>query len=266
MFLVSAIYQLVLRNSLGIDMSKMNRDVQIAVTMLCFGMGISIVMSLFDYGNGMSWLVLLHFLPHQLTLLLVSFVMFNNAHFPEIDASVREKYKAAIFSGIYNVATLPFVALFVCSVNSWTTLPMMQFMYTTTMLLAVVQLAYHCVFIDSSQSSPNPAAKIRMRQAVYLLLVTILTAMSIVVVQYLPQHRDSVHRVLTIAFLSVLWVIHVLFDCTRVNIKSYMYIRNIKMYDACLATARYMVLFFSLYIVWGMGKDHTAPHDAGLST
>ena len=265
-FLVSALYQLVIRNSLQVDMSRMNRDVQIAVTMLCFGMGISAVMSLFDYDNGVSSLVILNFLPHQFTLLLVAFVMFNNAHFPEIDASMREKYKAAIFSGCYNIATLPFISLFVCSVNAWTTMPMLQFNYSASMLLAVVQLAYHCVFIDSSETSPNPAAKIRMRQAVYLLLVTVLTAMSIVMVQYLPLHGDTVHRVLTIGFISTLWVVHILFDCTRVDIKSYMYQRNVKMYDACLATARYMALFFSFYVVWGIGQGHAAPHDVGLTT
>jgi hypothetical protein len=256
-FLVAAIYQLVLQNSIDIDMSLYNRNVQMGVTTLVLGVMVTLVMSVFNHDYGVNGFVLINFLPHQVVLLGVSFFLYSNAHFESVSQLAKEKYKKAIFSGVYNISTMPFIILFICVINSWTTASQLNYMYTMGVLLAVMELAYHCVFIDASEGSENPAAKIRMRQAVYLVLITILSSLTITTILYLPSHVDNVHRSIGIIFITLLWLIHLLFDCTHSQLEAYMYERSFNIYDACLATGRYMILAFTFYLVWGIETAET---------
>jgi hypothetical protein len=250
-FLVSSMFQLVMRNSLELDMTKFSRDVQIGVSFMIAGTCIALVMSLFNFSHGIDPFMILNFMPHQVVLLLAAFMMYNNAHFPNIDRDIRDKYKRAIFSGVYNISMMPFMALFVCCINSWTTVAMLHFVYTTVILITLIQLAHQCVYIDKKNGSENPAAKVRMYQAVYLLLITLLVSLTIVILMYFPQHTSVTNRVLGICSIILLWALHLLFDCTRSSLDSYMYERSFNIYDACLAVLRYALLMFSLYFVWG---------------
>jgi hypothetical protein len=250
-FLVAAIYQLVLQNSIDIKMELYNRNIQMGVTALVFGVALTLIMSVFNHDYGYSWFVLLNFMPHQVVLLGVSFFLYSNAHFDSVSEIAKEKYKKAIFSGVYNIATTPFIILFICVINSWTTASQLSYMYTMGILLAVMELAYHCVFIDASEGSENPAAKIRMRQAVYLVLISVLSSLTMTTILYLPSHVENVYRSIGIIFIAVLWLIHLLFDCTHSQLEAYMYERSFNIYDACLAIGRYMILAFTFYLVWG---------------
>ncbi|KAJ1465384.1 hypothetical protein T484DRAFT_1757456 [Baffinella frigidus] len=250
-FLVASIYQLVLQNSLDIDMSLYGRNVQLGVTTLIFGTVITVVMSLFNHEFGMNGFVLINFLPQQVVLLMVAFFLYSNAHFDSVSELAKDKYKKAIFSGVYNISTMPFIILFICVINSWTTTSQLSYMYTMGVLLTVMELAYHCVFIDASEGSENPAAKIRMKQAVYLLLITVLVSLTVTTMMYLPSRPDNIHRSIAIIFIAILWLIHILFDCTHSQLEVYMYERSFNIYDACLAVGRYMILAFTFYIVWG---------------
>ena len=250
-FLVAAMYQLVLRNAMGVDLSFLNRDVQLGVVFMCVVIVLSCVLSIFQYGHGFDTYVLINFMPQQLVLMILSFVLYSNAHFADISIEFRNKYIHALFAGVLTIATLPMMTLFVCCINAWTTTRILHFMYNTTMLLSVVQLAYHCVFIDSSQLSTNAAAKVRMRQALYLLLLTILTCLTIVVLVYIPGHEDVMHRFTAIAFIVLLWAGHLVFDATKANLDDYLYERIFNMFDAAVAVVRYLLMIFSFYLVWG---------------
>jgi hypothetical protein len=250
-FLVAAMYQLVLRNALDVNLTRFHRDVQFGVACMCFVLVLSCILCLFNHGHGADTYVLINFMPQQLILMILSFVLYNNAHFADITPEFRAKYIHSLFAGVLTIATIPMVALFVCCVNSWTTTRILHFMYNTTMLLSVVQLAYHCVFIDGQQLSTNSAAKIRMRQALFLLLLTTLLCVTVVTFVYVPIHRDVMHRFIAISFVVLLWVGHLLFDCTKANLDDYLYERIFNIFDGAVASVRYLLLLFTFYIVWG---------------
>jgi hypothetical protein len=258
-FLMSFVYQLVVRNSMGIDLSQFNRDVQLGVVVMFSALGISVAMSLFNFDHGVQGFILLNFMPHQILLLIIAYIMYRNTHFEEIDPQYVDHYKKAIFSGVHNAATMPFMALLVCILNSWTTMPMLQFVYTTVILINVIDMAYNCTYIDANKPNGTQAntgitkqnaAKYRMKQAIYLLLVSLLFALSIVVMVYFPQHTDTVHRVVGTVFIGLIWVLHIFFDCTRSSIDSYQHEKQFNQYDGFVATMRYALLFFCFYVVW----------------
>jgi hypothetical protein len=251
-FIVAAMYQLVLRNAMGIDLAFLNRDVQFGVVFMCIVLVISCVLCLFQFAHGIDLYVLINFMPQQLILMILSFVLYSNAHFADVPKEFRDKYIHALFAGVLTIATIPMMTLFVCCINAWTTTRILHFMYNTTMLLSIVQLAYHCVFIDSNQISSNAAAKVRMRQALYLLLLTTLTCLTIVTFVYIPVHEDVLHRFSAISFIVLLWVGHLLFDATKANLDDYLYERIFNLFDAAVAVVRYLLLIFSFYLVWGL--------------
>ena len=53
-FAVAAMYQLVLRNAMGVDLTRLHRDVQFGVTAMCIVLVIACVLSLFQYGHGVD--------------------------------------------------------------------------------------------------------------------------------------------------------------------------------------------------------------------
>jgi hypothetical protein len=250
-FMVAAMYQLVLRNAMGIDLSFMNRDVQFGVVFMCIVIVISCVLSIFQFDHGFDMYVLINFMPQQLILMILSFVLYSNAHFADVPKEFRDKYIHALFAGVLTIATIPMMAVFVCCINAWTTTRILHFMYNTTMLLSIVQLAYHCVFIDSKQIATNTAAKVRMRQAMYLMLLTILTCLTVVTFVYIPVHEDVLHRFTAISFIVLLWTGHLVFDATKASVDDYLYERIFNLFDAAVAVVRYLLLIFSLYLVWG---------------
>ncbi|KAJ1464906.1 hypothetical protein T484DRAFT_1757763 [Baffinella frigidus] len=250
-FLMSFVYQLVIRNSLELDFSKSNRDIQVGVVVLFAAALVSVAMCLFNFGYGVFLFVFANFMPHQILLLLVAYLMYNNAHFDEISDEFRGHYKQAIFSGVYNVATLPFMGLLVCVMNSWITMPMLQFVYTTLMLISVVEMAYNCCYIDANKDKGGNTAKFRMRQAIYLLLVSLLVALTVVTLNYFPHHPDTVHRVVGVVFIGLLWGLHLFFDCTKTSLESYMHAKCFAQYDGFIAVMRYGLLIFAFYVVWG---------------
>jgi hypothetical protein len=258
-FMMSFVYQLVIRNSLDLDLSRLNRGVQLGVIAMFSAVAISIGMSLLNFDHGLQVFILLNFMPHQILLLVVSYTMYRNTHFDEIDPQFVDHYKKAIYSGVHNAATMPFMALLICILNSWTTMPMLQFMYTTVLLINVVDMAYNCAYIDSNkpdrtesttEGGSQNAAKYRMRQAIYLLLVSLLLSLSIVIMIYFPQHTDTLHRVVGTVFIGVLWVLHIFFDCTKASVHSYQHAKQFNLYDGFVALLRYMLLFFCFYVVW----------------
>jgi hypothetical protein len=252
-FLMASVYQLVIRNSLDLDLSKYNRDIQVGVVVMLTSAVISITMCLFNFEHGVDVFVLLNFMPHQILLLVTAYIMYNNAHFDEIDDAYRDHYKQAIFSGVYNVTTVPFMGLLVCVMNDWTTMAMLQFVYTSLILICVVEMAYNCCFIDSSKD-PNGqnAAKYRMRQAIYLLLVSILIALTNVSLLYFPQHADTSHRVIAVVFIGLLWGLHIFFDCTKASLDSYQHEKCFNQYDGFIALLRYGLLTSAFYMVWAV--------------
>ena len=251
-FLASALYQLILRNSMGVNLKGVyNRDVQVGIAFMCIVVILGCVMSLFQFDHGIDIFVLVNFMPQQVVLMLLSFVLYKNSHSAEVAPEAKVMYVNAMFAGVFNIATIPMMTLFVCCVCSWTTVKMLYFMYNTSMLLTVIQLAYHCVYIDCSQVSPNPAAKIRMRQALYLMLTSVLTCLTVVALVYMPMHNNGMTRFLAIAYISVLWVLHIIFDATRGNTDSYLHERSFNIFDGVLATIRYILLLFVFYLVWG---------------
>jgi hypothetical protein len=250
-FFMASVYQLVIRNSLELDLSKSNRDIQIGVVTIFVAAMVSIGMSLFNFEHGVDPFVLWNFMPHQVLLLITAYIMYNNAHFDEIDDAYREHYKQAIFSGVYNVTTLPFMGVLVCVMNDWTTMPMLQFVYTSLILICVTELAYNCCFIDSSKDTKDEtAAKYRMRQAIYLLLISILIALTNVTLLYFPQHTDTSHRVIAVIFIGLLWVLHIFFDCTKASLESYQHEKCFSQYDGFIAMLRYGLLMSAFYMVW----------------
>jgi hypothetical protein len=255
-FLVSALYQLILRNSFGVDLKGvLNRDVQVGIAFMCIVVILGCIMSLFQFDHGIDIFVLVNFMPQQVVLMLLSFVLFKNSHATDVLPEAKVMYVNAMFAGVFNIATIPMMTLLVCCVCSWTTVKMLYFMYNTSMLLAVVQLAYHCVYIDSSQLSPNPAAKVRMRQALYLMLTSVLACITVVSLVYMPMHNNGMTRFLALAYNAVLWVLHILFDATKGSIDSYLYERSFNIFDGVLATVRYILLVFVFYLVWGYGMN-----------
>ena len=254
-FLVAALYQLVLRNAMEIDMTFLNRDVQFGVASMSIVLVLACILSLFQFGHGVDIYVLINFMPQQLVLMLLSFVLYSNAHFADITPEFRTKYIHALFAGVLSIATIPMMAMFVCCVNAWTTTRLLHFFYNTTMFLSVVQLAYHCVFIDGAQQSVNTAAKVRMRQALYLLVLTSLLCITIITLLYIPMHKDTLHRLISVSFIMFMWVGHILFDCTKANLDDYLYERIFNLFDAAFAVVRYLLLVFTFYIVWGHSQD-----------
>ncbi|KAJ1466021.1 hypothetical protein T484DRAFT_1756982 [Baffinella frigidus] len=251
-FLMSCIYQLVIRNSMELDLSKFNRDIQVGVVVMFATTMISVAMCLFNFDYGVDIFVLINFMPHQILLLVVAYLMYNNAHFDEIDEEYRDHYKKAIFSGVYNATTLPFMGLLVCIMNDWTTMSMLQFVYTVMILLSVVEMAYNCCYIDASKDKKRgqDAAKYRMRQAIYLLLITLLISLSLVTLMYFPQHADTSHRVIACVFIGLLWGLHIFFDCTKASLQSYQHEKAFDLYDGCIALLRYGLLMAAFYMVW----------------
>lgn len=259
-FLVSALYQLVLRNSIGVNLKGIfNRDVQVGIAFMCIVVLLGCIMSIFQFDHGLDPFVLVNFMPQQVVLMLLSFVLYKNSHSTDVLPEAKVMYVNAMFAGVFNIATIPMMTLLVCCICSWTTVKMLYFMYNTSMLLAVVQLAYHCVYIDSSQLSPNPAAKIRMRQALYLMLTSVLTCISIVSLVYMPMHNNGMTRFLALAYNAVLWILHILFDATKGNMDSYLYEHSFNIFDGVLATIRYILLIFVFYLVWGYGLNDAIP-------
>ena len=255
-FMVSALYQLILRNSFAINLSgPYNRDVQVGIAFMCIVVLLGCVLCLFQFDHGVDIFVLVNFMPQQIVLMLASFVLYKNSHSADVLPEAKHMYVNAMFAGVFNIATIPMMSLFVCCVCSWTTVKMLYFLYNTSMLLAVVQLAYHCVYIDSSQVSPNPAAKVRMRQAVYLMLTGTLTCISVITLIYFPMHNSGLTRFLALAYNAVLWILHILFDATKGSMDTYLYERSFAIFDGVLATIRYMLLVFVFYLVWGFAMN-----------
>jgi hypothetical protein len=258
-FMMSFVYQLVIRNSLDVNLNQYRRDIQFGVLIMFTALCISIGMGLLHYGHGIDLYVLLNFMPHQILLLLIAYIMYSNAHFEEIDPSFVDHYKKAIFSGVHNAATIPFMAILVCILNSWTTTQMLMFVYTTVLLINLTDMAYNCTYIDSNKPNGKQpktengimnAAKYRMRQAIYLMLVSLLLSLSIVILIYFPQHTDTLHRTVGIVFIGLLWILLLFFDCTKASVDSYQHQKQFNMYDAVVAMNRYALLSFAIYFVW----------------
>jgi hypothetical protein len=128
---------------------------------------------------------------------------------------------------------------------------MIHFIYNILFCLCVADLAYLMLNVDLNGDLQRVAARIRVKQAVFLVVVTCLFAYSITTVLYMPAHNESLMRSLALAFLLFLWVQHLLFDATHTVFNSPEHDRVSCVNDAILCVVRFSLFAFSIWVVYG---------------
>jgi hypothetical protein len=248
-FIVSSVYQFALRNSLNLDLSYKARDVQFSLAICSATFILVAVFSVFNYEHGPNIFALLNLMPHQLVLLMTGMLVYNNIFEEKISDEMRSAYKNALFSGLYKASIIPFIGVFIASLQSWTSLPMINFIYNILFCLCVSDLAYLMLNVDVNGDLDRAAARVRVKQAVFLIVITCLFAYTITTLLYMPAHSDLLLRVLSFAFLILLWVQHLFFDAAHTVFNSYDYERIFFMGDALLTVVRFLLFAFSIWLV-----------------
>ena len=159
------------------------------------------------------------------------------------------KYKNAMFSGLYKASITPLMGIFVASIQSWTTLEMLHFVYNILFCLCIADLAYLMLNIDVNGDLGRVAARVRVKQATFLIVMSCLVAYSLTTLVYMPTHSDFMMFVVAIAFLILLWVQHVFLDAAHTIFRSREYDRVFYISDALLATVRFLLFIFSIWLV-----------------
>ena len=250
-FFVSFIYQLVICNALDTDMSKNGRDIQSALAISTVSFILICVLSVFNFEHGVNAFALIHLLPHQLVLMLSGQLVYHTIFVETQPGEMQTAYKNALFSGLYKASVIPFIGLFIASLQSWTTLPMIHFIYNILFCLCVADLAYLMLNVDVNGDLQRIAARIRVKQAVFLLVVSCLFAYTFITVVYMPAHNKFLLRTLTFIFLIFLWVQHILFDAAHTIFKSPEYNRVFYVNDMILCVVRFSLFGFSIWLVHG---------------
>jgi hypothetical protein len=250
-FFVSFIYQLVIRNALDTDMSKNGRDIQSALAICTGSFCLICVLSVFNFEHGVNAFALIYFMPQQLVLLVSGMMVYHTIFVETLPGQIQSAYKSAMFSGLYKASVMPFVGIFIASLQSWTTLSMIHFIYNVLFCLCVADLAYLMLNVDVNGDLQRVAARIRVKQAVFLLVLTCLFTYTITTVLYMPAHNGFLLRALAIVFLLFLWIQHLLFDATHAVFNSPEYDRVSCVNDAILCVMRFSLFVFSIWVVHG---------------
>jgi len=248
-FLVSSVYQFVLRNALDVDISYNGRDVQSAIVVCSITLVMLAVLSVFNFEHGANAFSLTRFMPHQLILFIIGVLGYYNIFIEKLSEEMQMKYKNAMFSGLYKASITPLMGIFVASIQSWTTLEMLHFVYNILFCLCIADLAYLMLNIDVNGDLDRVAARVRVKQATFLIVMSCLVAYSLTTLVYMPTHSDFMMFVVAIAFLILLWVQHVFLDAAHTIFRSREYDRVFYISDALLASVRFLLFIFSIWLV-----------------
>ena len=248
-FFVSSVYQFVIRNSCDVDLNINGRDVQIAVAMCSLSLILLAVLSIFNFQHGTNAFTLIMFMPHQLILLLTGVLSYFNIYTEKLSAEMRRKYKNATFSGLHKASVIPFLGIFVASLQSWTTLPMLHFVYNILFCLCISDLAYLMLNIDVNGGVAKNTARVRAKQATYLVMLSCLVAYTLTTLVFMPAHKDIVISSIALAFLILLWVQHLFVDAAHAMFSTRDYDRVFYMSDALLTVVRFLLFMFSVWLV-----------------
>jgi hypothetical protein len=255
-FFVSSIYQFVLRNAFDVDISYRGRDVQSAIAVCGISLITLAILSLFNFKHGANLFSLIMFMPHQLILFMIGLLGYYNIFVEKLSEEMQIKYKNAIFSGLYKASIIPFMGIFIASIQSWTTLEMIQFIYNILFCLCIADLAYLMLNIDVNGDLDRVAARIRVKQATFLIVMSCLVAYSLTTLVYMPIHSDFIMFAVSIAFLALLWVQHVFLDAAHAIFRSREYDRVFFIGDALLAMVRFLLFIFSIWLVHFKSVEH----------
>ena len=248
-FFVSSIYQFILRNSCEVAMGYNGRDVQAAIGICSISLVFLAFLSIFNFDHGANSFALINFMPHQLILLLVGILCYYNLYAENLSEEMRGKYKNALFSGLYKASIIPFIGIFIASIQSWTTLPMIHFIYNILFSLCMSDLAYLMLNVDINGDLDRVAARIRVKQATFLIMISCLVAYTLITLVYMPAHSDFMLFTVAIAFLVLLWVQHLFLDAAHTIFRSRDYDRVFNISDGLLALVRALLFIFSIWLV-----------------
>ena len=256
-FFVSFIYQFVLRNACDVDLDMKGRDVQSAVTICSMALILAAVLSVFNFEHGIYLFALTKFMPHQLILLLVGILAFYNLFTENLTKEMQSKYKNALFSGLYKASVIPFIGICVASMQSWTTLAMIHFIYNILFCLGLADLTYLMLNVDINNNLDRVVARVRVKQATFLTMISCLVAYSLTTVVYMPVHGDILLVTTATTFLILLWVQHLFLDAAHSMFNSSDYNRIFMISDALLAVVRFLIFGFTVWIVQFKEADTT---------
>jgi hypothetical protein len=128
---------------------------------------------------------------------------------------------------------------------------MIHFIYNILFCLCVADLAYLMLNVDVNGDLQRVTSRIRVKQAVFLLVVSCLFAYTFITVVYMPAHNKFLLRTLTFIFLLFLWVQHILFDAAHTIFKSPEYNRVFYVNDMIICIVRFALFGFSMWLVYG---------------
>lgn len=260
-FMSAFVYQLVLRNSLDLEFETKDRDVFIAKVICIFVFVITAICSIFNHSEEISFFVLLNYLPQQAVVLFFCIILFDNVHYSsDIDNDTKQQFKLVIWNGAHRCSTLPFIALFLCSLQHTSDANTLHFVYNLLLLVSLCDLCYSILSCDihqnnisntdKSDETKGQAGTLRLQQTAYLSCLSALIVYTIFVMVYMPVYDDVVLEKLSLVFVIFVWILHLIYDATGLLKESPEHVRAFNVADGMLGSLRYALVIFVAWIVF----------------
>jgi hypothetical protein len=260
LFMASSAYQLVLRNSLDVK----PRNPAGTASMVLSSVFIAFwVISIYQHPpQAADVFVFANFFPQQLVVLVICMVIFYNiersryANDTKNGEAIMDQFKMALWNGGYRAATLPFIAVLLASFQHVTDENTLQYVYHLVLFVALCDLTYGLVAVEEAAdvkerfaSEKTLAPKYRLQQTAYLVTLAALLVYSIFAIIFMPIMDDPVMGRLTLVFIMVLWILHILYDAANAKYQDQEYHRTFNVADGILASLRYAIVFLVGWII-----------------
>lgn len=238
-------YQLVLRNSLQIELSAAYAST-FAFVMLAVFAGISVFQ---HYPLTANAYVLYEFFPQQIVVFVVGWVIYKTICVNG-DAEKMERYKITFYNGMYRVVTLPFIGVFIALMQANTDQGTLQYVYNLLLFMSLCSLSYGLVAVQEVSLKENEklTGHLRLEQTTYLATLAAILVYSIFTIVFMPQIDDNVLSKLGIVFAVILWILHLLYDAANSKHAAVEYTRTFNVADAIIAGLRYALFTFVLWL------------------
>lgn len=259
-FMSSFIYQLVLRNSLDVEFYVKNRDVFIAKIICVLVFVLMAVCSIFNHSQNISFFILLNYMPQQALVLLFCIILFDNVHYSNIKGDTKQQFKLVIWNSAHRCSTLPFIGLFLCSLQHTSDANTLHYVYNLLLIVSLCDLCYSLlscdihekksVNLDQSDDTKGQAGTLRLQQTAYLSCLTALVVYTIFVIVYMPVYDDVVLQKLSLIFVIFVWILHLIYDTTGLLKESPEHVRAFNVADGLLGSLRYALIVLVAWIVF----------------
>jgi len=249
-FFAAVVYQLVLQNSMAVEWANRAWYAQL---MCGFMVIVFSVISIFQhYPLHANAFVLTEYLPQQIIVFVAGIVIYMTIE-ESTDDLAKPMFKTTFYNGMYRVVTLPFIGLFVTLMQANTDQGTLQYVYNLLLFMSLCSLSYGLVAVQEvthgRRSGDNmETSHLRLQQSTYLATLAAILVYSIFTIVFMPQVQDTVLGRLSILFVIILWILHLLYDAANSKHAPTEYERTFNVADGIIAFTRYALFAFVLWL------------------